>query len=140
MFLTAHGDVVGELGPEYPLGASDMHAWPLLPTAGFEKVRGVVGRCADAAQTPVALKLPAEIRDIPDIAERAQAIQAWLRANPDAQRHISRCSELQQAEFAITDDHGATLPTRALAIMEMPSPDIPPFYLVTAVLPSRAAR
>lgn len=159
MFLAARGEVVAELGPEFPLGAGEVRAWPLLPTADFEKVRGVIPKFAELVHSHPAAPLPAAIREIPDMTERARAIQSWLRASPDAQRLVSLFAELQSEALAITDDDGKPLDTRGLTIIEMPSDDVPvpddmvsefadrgfgasglPFFLVTAVLPAQAAR
>jgi hypothetical protein len=151
--LLSRGEVVAGLGPESPRADPNLRSWPMRPTANFERIRATVE--ADLAMQREVLSkpfqpIPESVTSVTDPAKRAQAVQAWLQADPAARRRREIHEEVRALGLAIVDDAGAPLEAWMISIAQLPPgqfeswmrPDFeragfrgdPPFFTVVASL------
>src|SRR5215210_5071751 len=121
--LLSRGEIVAGLGAESPRVDPNLRSWPMRPTENFERIRATVE--ANLAMSREVLSkphqpVPESVTSVTDPAKRAQAVQAWLQADPVARRRKTIYDEVRALDLAIVDDAGVRLAMWMISIAQLP--------------------
>ena len=150
--LISQGKTVATVGPELPPPGPNLRAWPLQPQRAFGRVRTIVDAMSDLRQT-ARVRAPVEIAALQTREERAEAMRAWRRANPNAQRQHDLHIQFAELGLALLDERGQALAAWSFVVTAVPLSHVvglpravlgdfrasgfvgePPFYMLVATL------
>ena len=150
--LLSHGRVLGRTGVELPPPGAGLRSWQFIPAPAFADSRPLFAALPAAIEdSQEVIPTQGELEAIPEH-EREERVRAMMLADPRMARFIELSEQLEALALVLTDERGATLPTRALGVTELDIPveafrevitsvdastDLdaarePPFYLLVA--------